>query len=312
MKRETPGKFWKALKSTFSEFGSDNGMKLSASLAYYTIFSIPPLLIIIIALCGFFFGKEAIQGQVYGQISGLVGSDAAVQIQDAIKNTLTTKDSKLAQIISIVALVLGATGVFAEIQDSINIIWGIKPKPKRGFLKMLFNRLISFSLIISIGFLLLVSLVINTLLELLSTRLQHYFPHLTIYVFYVLNIIIIFAVISFLFATIFKILPDAKIKWNYVLSGSIFTALLFMLGKFAIGFYLGQSDIGGIYGAAGSIIIILVWVYYSSIILYFGAEFTQVYAEVCGQKIRPNDYAVKVQNIEIEKETYHEKTIVHK
>jgi membrane protein len=304
MKKGFFKKLWKALKDTWDEFNADNGIKLSAALAYYTIFSIPPLLIIIITVCGFVFGKEAIQGHVYSQIAGLVGSDAALQIQDAIKNTAISKDSKVASIIGVIVLIIGATGVFSEIQDSINIIWGIKPKPKRGLIKMLINRLLSFSMVIGIGFILLVSLLVNALVELLNTRLQHFFPQMTVYLFYIINIIIIFAVISLLFATIFKILPDGKIKWRDVMTGSFFTAFLFMIGKLAIGYYLGKSNIAGVYGAAGSVIIILVWVYYSSIILYFGAEFTQVYANLYGHSILLNDYAVFVEKVEVEKEVY--------
>lgn len=167
---------------------------------------------------------------------------------------------------------------------------------------MILNRLISFSLVITIGFLLMVSLVVSALMDLLNQRLQRYFPVDSYYIFYALNILLIFVVISFLFATIFKILPDGKLKWKNVMSGSIFTALLFMIGKFGLSYYIGQSHIGSSYGAAGSIIIILVWVYYSSMILYFGAVFTQVYARIYGQKLVPNSYAVLVEQIQIEKE----------
>ncbi len=295
-------KFWKALKISLEEFRKDNGLKLSASLAYYTIFSIPPLLIVIITICGFVFGKEAIQGKIYEQIAGLVGSDSALQIQNTIKNSALAVNSRLAHIVSIIVLLVGATGIFAEIQDSINIIWGLRPKPKKGLLKLLLNRLLSFSMIASMGFILLVSLIMSSLLELLSDGLLNFFPQLTIYVVYAINLFILFSVISIIFATIFMILPDGRIKWKHVRTGSFFTAFLFMLGKFVIGYYLGKSPIGTVYGAAGSTIIILVWVYYSSIILYFGAEFTHVYAHLHGHKIRPSDYAVSFEKIIIETE----------
>jgi len=304
-------KFWQALKISFSEFNKDNGLKLSASLAYYTIFSIPPLLIIIISLSGFFFGQEAIEGKVYSQIAGLVGSAPALQVQEAIKNSALSVKSQMAHVISIVILLLAATGVFAEIQDSINIIWGLRTKPKKHLLKLLLNRLMSFSMIATMGFILLVSLMVSSLLELLSDKLLHAFPEVTIYVAYAINVLILFAVISLLFATIFVILPDGKIKWRHVRMGAYFTAFLFMVGKFAIGFYLGKSHIATIYGAAGSLIIILIWVYYSSIILYFGAEFTHVYALLHGHKIRPNDYAVSIEKIIIETEPVtNEKTVI--
>jgi membrane protein len=292
--------FWQTLKKSVSKFLDDNGIKLSASLSYYTIFAMPPMLIIIFSLSGFFFGKEAVQGEVYGQIRGLVGSDAAIQIQEIIKNVHLSGDNLFTTVISVVTLVIGSTGVFAEIQDSINLIWGIKAKPRRGWLKWIANRLLSFSMIISIGFLLLVSLTINTLMDILSARLQVYFTNLAVQVFYVLNLLLVFTVITSLFAIIFKMLPDGRVKLGDTLRGAAFTAVLFMIGKFLIGYYLGHSSVTSIYGAAGSIIVILLWVYYSSIILYFGAEFTMVYACTFGKKIIPNDYAVFVEQREIE------------
>lgn len=296
--------FWNTFKKSISDFIDDNAIKLSASLSYYTIFSLPPVLIIIIALCGTFFGREAVQGTIYGQISGLVGTNAALQIQDMIRNVELSKDTTLATTLSIITLIIGATGVFAEIQDSINYIWSIKAKPKRGWVKMLVNRLLSFSMIISVGFLLLVSLIVNTVLDVFSNRLQNYFPEITVSLFYVLNLAIVFIVISILFAIIFKVLPDGKVQWRDAFKGASFTAILFMLGKFGIGAYLGSSNIGSTYGAAGSIVLILLWVYYSSIILFFGAEFTKVYANMYGSKIVPSSYAVKVEKKEIEKENF--------
>jgi membrane protein len=294
-------RFWDILKKSVKAFTNDNAIKLSASLSYYTIFSLPPLIIIIISLVGYFFGKEAIQGEVYGQISYIVGSSSAEEIQTSIRNIHLSNETFLATIIGIVTLVIGATGVFIEIQDSINYIWGIKVKPQRGIFKLVINRLISISMIAAIGFLLLVSLLVNTLLDLLSTRLQLYFSHITISVFYVMNIIVVFSVITLLFAIIFKVLPDGKVNWKDSLKGASFTALLFMIGKFVISAYLGMSRLTTMYGAAGSIILILLWVYYSSIILYFGAEFTKVYATHYGNKIIPNDYAVNVILKEVER-----------
>jgi membrane protein len=293
--------FWDTFKKSFGSFFNDNAIKLSASLSYYTIFSLPPLIIIIVSLVGSLFGREAIQGEIYGQIQGLVGSSAAIQIQETIKNIQLSRDTPLATLIGVVTLIIGATGVFSEIQDSINGIWGIKAKPKRGFLKLLLNRLISFSMIVVMGFLLLVSLLVNTLMDLLSNRLQHYFSNITVSVFFVLNLVLVFAVIASLFTIIFKVLPDGKVNWKDSLKGASFTAFLFMIGKFAIGAYLGSSAISSEYGAAGSIIVILLWVYYSSIILYFGAEFTKVYALYYGSKIIPNNYAVQVVVKEVER-----------
>jgi len=202
--------------------------------------------------------------------------------------------STFAMIIGIIVLLIGASGVFAEIQSSINFIWGLKAKPNKGFRKFVQNRMMSFSMIGSMGFLLLVSLTINTFMDLLNDRLVLIMPNTTVYLFYILNIVVVFLIITLLFSIIFKTLPDGKIAWKDTLIGSAVTAVLFMLGKLGISLYLGNSTVASVYGAAGSIIIILVWVYYSAIILYFGAEFTKVYAHAYGKKIIPNAYAVEI------------------
>jgi membrane protein len=290
------------LKETFSQFIEDNAIKLSAALSYYTIFSLPPLLIIIISLCGVFFGDDAVRGELFWQINGLVGKDAAVQVQETIKNVKLSSSNTFATTIGVIILIIGASGVFAEIQDSINYIWGIRAKPKRGFIKFLKNRLMSFSMIASVGFLLLVGLIINSLMDVLNEKLAAHFPQDTIYLFYAGNLLVLFFIITILFTVIFKTLPDGKIALKDGIIGASFTAFLFMIGKFAIGAYLGSTAIASVYGAAGSIILILVWVYYSAIILYFGAEFTKVYALTHGKKIIPNEYSVQVlkQKVEIE------------
>jgi membrane protein len=282
------------LKESFKEFIDDNAMKLSAALSYYTIFALPPLLIIIISLCGFFFGAEAVRGEIFGQINGLVGNAAAIQIQETIINVKLSGSNSFFTILGIIILLIGASGVFSEIQGSINYIWGINAKPKRGLVKFIKNRLMSFSMIGSVGFLLLVGLIVNSLMDILDNRLSMYFPQDTIYLFYAINIIIVFIIITILFIVIFKTLPDGKVVLRDCMIGASFTAFLFMIGKFIIGFYLGRFNVGSIYGAAGSVILILVWVYYSAIILYFGAEFTKVYAHTHGQKIIPNEYSVKI------------------
>lgn len=289
-------------KATFNEFIADNAIKLSAALSYYTIFSLPPLLIIIISVCGLFFGDEAVRGEIFWQINGLVGNAAALQIQEVIKNTTLANSNVFATIVGVTILLIGASGVFAEIQDSINYIWGIKAKPNKGFIKFIKNRLMSFSMIGSAGFLLLVGLVINSLTDLLSNRLLVYFPKDTIYIFYGVNLLIVFIIITLLFTLIFKTLPDGKIVLRDCVIGASFTAFLFMIGKFAIGAYLGSSSVASVYGAAGSVILILVWVYYSAIILYFGAEFTKVFAHTHGKKIVPNEYSVLIYKPEMESE----------
>ena len=283
---------WKIFKQSVDEFLSDNCVKLSASLSYYTIFALGPMLVVIISFAGIFLGRDAVEGKLYDQIKLLIGSAAALQVQSIIANLQHSNQTVVAAIIGVVLLILGATGVFTEIQGSINYIWSIRAKPKKGWLKFIINRLVSFSLVISCGFILLVSLIINAIMELLNEKLQLYFKSVTIVVFYILNWVLIFAVITALFAIIFKVLPDATIKWRDAIVGASFTALLFMLGKFLISLYIGKSNVGLTYGAAGSIIVILVWVYYSSLILYFGAEFTKVYAIRHGKGIKPISTAV--------------------
>jgi membrane protein len=284
--------FGRVLHSAAIGFIDDNALKLSASLSYYTVFALGPLLIIIISLAGIFFGKDAVQGRIYHQINGLVGNAAAIQIQDIIANIQATQTSHTGAVIGGIILFIGATGVFTEMQDSINYILSVKAKPKKGWLKFLINRLISFSLIVAISFMLLVSLVVNALLALLSDQFTRVFPLISVQVFYVINSLIILVVISMLFSVIFKLLPDAIIAWKDALVGAVFTALLFLLGKFLIGYYLGSARWGITYGAAASIIIILSWVYYTSIILYFGAEFTKMFALFSGDGIKPKDTAV--------------------
>lgn len=291
---------WTLIKCTVADFSTYKITTLSAALAYYTIFALAPMLIIIIWLCGLFLGKEAIQGQLFHEIKSFVGDSAALQVQEIIKNATQSKANILASVIGIVSLVLAATGIFTQIQDSINFIWQLKSKPKTGLWKLVINRLLSFSMLISLGFVMLVSLFINTLMDAFSARLVHFFPGIAVTIVYIINVILTFLIISVLFGGIFKVLPDAKIEWRDVRAGAVTTAILFMLGKFLITFYMAKAKVDSTYGAAGSIIIILLWVYYSSIILYFGAAFTKEYASLKGRNIYPNDYAVFIQQVEME------------
>ena len=291
---------WKIIKLSAVDFVDDKVLKLSAALAYYTIFSLPAMLIIIIAVSDIFYGRKAIEGTIYGQIAAFVGQDAAIQIQQTIRSAALSNQAGFATFVGLVTLVIGATSVFGEIQDSINSIWKLKAKPKKGWLKILINRLISFSMVICLGFLLMVSLLVNGLMDAFIHRLTVMFPGATVFTVYSFNILLTFLLTSFLFAIIFKFLPDAKIKWSHVRAGAFTTAILFLLGKFLIGYYLGHSKLSSAYGAAGSVIVILLWVYYSAIILYFGAEFTRAYAIQTGSQIYPNDYAVWIQQIEVE------------
>ena len=283
---------FKLLHHSGIAFSNDNAFKLSASLSYYTIFALGPLLLIMISLSDFFLKKEDVEGRVYEQLNGLIGSDAALQIQNIIASVKGTHATTTGAIIGFIALFIGATGVFTEMQSSINFIWSVRAKPKKGWLKFIINRLLSFSLVLGLGFLLLVSLIVNALLSLLNQKLLLRFPDFNPEYFSAANTVIIIAIISLLFAVIYKVLPDAVISWKDAWIGSLFTAVLFLLGKFIIGYYLGKANLGITYGTAASIVIILTWVYYSAVILYFGAEFTKIYALHSGEGIRPKPTAV--------------------
>lgn len=288
------------LKDTIMGFMDDKGLKLSASLSYYTVFSMAPLLLLLISLAGAFFGREAIEGKIFGEINGLIGNQAAAQVQEIITNLELSGKTTMSVIIGAITLIIGATTVFGEIQDSINMIWRVKAKPKRGWVKLIKDRLLSGSVIVGLGFLLIVSLMINGAVLALSDILHRYFPDMTIVIFSIINIAISFIVITILFGVIFKVLPDAKIAWKDVRAGAFFTAILFMLGRYLIGIYIETTAAGTPYGAAGSIIVILLWVYYTAAILYIGAEFTRVYADYTGVHIEPAEYAVYVEQKEVE------------
>ncbi len=291
---------WKVLVCSGSSFADDKAMKMSASLAYTTIFSLSPLLVLVISVTSIVYKNS--EYALFEQIRGLLGTEAATQIQSVIEKSNVSGGSKLSLGISIIVLIIGATAIFTEIQDSLNTIWRVRPKPKKGFQKFLLNRILSFSMIISLGFLLIVSLIINLVVAALSERLTRFFPDTTVILVEAFNIVLTFSIISVLFAIIFKFLPDVKITWKNVRTGAFATALLFMLGRYVIGLYLTTTGTGSTFGAAGSVIVILTWVYYTAAILYFGAEFTQVYAEKFGGKIEPAEYAVSVVQVEKERE----------
>lgn len=282
---------WKLLQETFKEWSEDKASRLAAALAYYTIFSIAPLLIIVIAIAGAVFGEEAARGQIVGQIQGLVGKDGAALIQTAIQNANKPKTGAIASIISVVVLLVGATGLFTELQDSLNTIWEVKPKPGRGVNNMIRLRFLSFAMVIGIGFLLLVSLVISTGLAALVKYFGNILPGID-FVWPIVNFVLSFSITTALFGLIFKVLPDVKITWNDVFIGSIITSFLFSIGRFLLGQYLGNGSFGSTYGAAGSLVVVLAWVNYAAQILFFGAEFTQVYAKRYGSGIVPTKDAI--------------------
>ncbi|GAA4322353.1 YihY/virulence factor BrkB family protein [Flaviaesturariibacter amylovorans] len=286
---------WPLLKKSFKGFSEDKVPKLSASLAYYTVFSLAPLLVVIISLAGIFLGQEAAQGTIVTQMRGLIGEQSAGQVQEMVQGASLSGKSNVALIIGIVTLIIGATSMFGEMQDSINGIWGLKSNPKAGLKGMIVSRLLSFGMIVSLGFLLLVSLAATAVVEGLGERLQSVFPGVPVTLFYIINLVLTLGVTTVLFAGIFKVLPDAKIQWKHVWVGAAFTAVLFMIGKFLIGLYIGKSDVGSTYGSAGSLIVLLTWIYYSSFILFLGAEFTKHYLVEYGPGIIPDKWAMPME-----------------
>ncbi|MEI1374941.1 YihY/virulence factor BrkB family protein [Nostoc sp. UHCC 0926] len=282
---------WKLLQETFKEWSDDKASRLAAALAYYTIFSIAPLLIIVIAIAGVVFGEDAARGQIVGQIQGLVGKDGAQFIQTAIQNANKPQTGAMASIISVVVLLVGATGLFTELQDSLNTIWEVKAKPGRGVNNMIRLRFLSFAMVIGIGFLLLVSLVISTGLAALVKYFGNILPGID-FLWRIVNFVLSFSITTALFGLIFKVLPDVKITWNDVFIGSVITSFLFSIGRFLLGQYLGNGSFGSTYGAAGSLVVLLAWVNYAAQILFFGAEFTQVYARRYGSGIVPTKDAI--------------------
>ena len=301
---------WIILKKTVFNFIEDDSMSYASSIAFYTIFSLPAVLIIALAIGAAFYERSVVEDELLSQVGRLIGPDSANEIRTILAHATFDATSTFAKVVGVVTLVFSATTVFISLQTTLNKIWGIKPKPKRGFVKFLLNRLLSLAMVASIGFLLLVSLVIDATLVIFQGILSKMLAGITLYIFTILNVVISLALITVIFGLLFKVLPDAKIKWRDVWVGAAITTLLFGLGKYLIGFYLGNSTFNSAYGAAGSLVIILVWVYYSTVIFLFGAELTSVYAEESGSKIEPYETAVKIQTIEIEKDRNNETTAV--
>lgn len=293
---------WTILKNTVSNFFEDDSMAYASSIAFYTIFSMPAILIIALAMGAAFYSRDTVQDELLSQVSRLIGPDSAREIEQILANATFDSTSAFAKIVGVVTLIFSATTVFISLQTSLNKIWGIKPKPKRGLIKFAINRLLSLAMVASFGFLLLVSLVIDALLVIFQGILSRILEGTTLYILNGLNIAISLVIITVIFGLMFKVLPDARIRWRDVWVGAAVTTALFTLGKFLIGFYLGNSSFNSAYGAAGSLVIILVWIYYSTVIFLFGAELTSVYAEQSGSKIMPYDTAVKVQMVELEKD----------
>ncbi len=281
------------LKETFQEWNEDKAPRLAAALAYYTAFSLAPLLIVVISIAGLIFGQDAVRGQLQYEIQGVVGMQAASAIQEMLANFSHPSSGIIATIVGLITLLLGAAGVFGQLQDALDTVWEVAPKPGQGIMAIIRQRFISFTMVLGIGFLLLVSLVISTGVTAVGSLISVSIPQ-SEFVLQLVNFVISFAVITLLFALIYKVLPDVAIGWRDVWMGAAVTALLFAVGKLLIGLYLGSSSIGTAYGAAGSFVILLIWIYYSAQILLFGAEFTQVYARTYGSRILPSNNAVKL------------------
>lgn len=283
--------FGKLFKITFKEWNHKDPFRQSAVIAYYAIFSMPGLLVLIITITGYFFGKDVVNQSILTQVSSTMGADTAAQIKGMLVKASLSKSTIWGSIIGIVILLAGATGVFIELQKTLNTIWLVKAVPQKGILLFLKARLFSFGLILAIAFLLLISLVISTALAAMSDWIRTDASGLMIIIFNILNFIFSLAIISILFALMFKILPDAKIKWKHVWLGSLVAGILFTIGKTALAFYFSKAEPASVYGAAGSIILILLWVSYSSMIMFFGAEFTAAYAIMYSGKVPPTEIA---------------------
>lgn len=290
----SPKQIFRLLKEAFQAWNQDNAARLAAALAYYTVFSIAPLLILVIAIAGLVFDQASVRQQLMEQIQSLVGADGAEFLRTVLDNANQPGQSSgwVASIISIGLLLIGATGVLAQLQTSLNIVWNVQTRPDLGIMGFLRKRLLSLGMILGIGFVLLVSLVISSVFTSFSNYFNTLMPGLDSLI-QLVNFLASLGITILLFAMIFKFLPDVKISWGDVWLGGTVTALLFSLGRFLIGLYLGNSGFGSTYGAAGSVIVLLFWVFYSAQILFFGAELTQVYARRFGSQIMPNKYAVE-------------------
>ena len=279
------------LKETAQGWARDNASLLAAALAYYTIFALAPLLVIAVAVAGLVFGEAAVQGQIVAQIEGAVGREAAVVIQNLIANASQSGASVIATVLSTILLLVAASGLFSQLQRTLNIIWGLQPAPETGVLNVVRKRTLAFGMVLVVGLLLLLSLAISTFVTAVGDRLVVWLPSIGS-ILPQINFLASLIILTLLFALLFKVLPDAQLTWKDVLLGAAVTTLLFLLGRFLIGLYLARGSATSTYGAAGSLVLILLWVYYSAQIFLFGAEFTQVYANKYGSRLKPAGNAV--------------------
>lgn len=303
------GSYAHIFKRTVVEWFERNPFRSSTVIAYYSLFSLPGLLIVLINLVGYFYGEETVSDRLTSQIEGVVGAQVAKDVRAIAEQAAVLKDNTFAYIAGIAAIIFGATGVFYHIQQSLNITWGVKPKAKQRFLKLVRDRLFSFGIVLAIGFLLLISFALSALISAMSGWVaDHVWKSLTI-LFHILDIILSLGIVTLLFAAIYKFLPDVKIKWRDVWGGAIITSILFVIAKFALGLYFGLNNPGSVYGAAGSIILVLLWSSYSGMILLFGAEFTHEHTKYFRKSVELSEFAVPMdEDTEVEK--HGEKRIV--
>ncbi|QMU27853.1 YihY/virulence factor BrkB family protein [Adhaeribacter radiodurans] len=291
---------WKLIKLTFIKFTQDSPLDSAAIIGFYTIFSLPAVLIIIIRIAGAAFGQEAVRGEVVSQISGIVGQNSAEQIQTIIENASLSPSNTFGTIVGVCTMAFAATTVFVALQNALNAMWEVKAKPGKSWVKLIISRLLSLAMVVSLGFLLVVSLSIEVILGLLNDYIRQAFSGVAIFLVMAGNLLVSFLISTAIFATIFKVLPDVKIRWTNVWIGAIVTAVLFVIGKYGINLYLQYDPLSDTYGAASSMVLLVVWVYYTSIILLLGAEFTLVYSREKDNGIQPAEYAVKKEHTKLD------------
>jgi membrane protein len=288
------------LKTTFNHWLEDKAPQLGAALAYYTVFSLAPMVLVLFAVFGFIYGNsEVVRQAILHQVYSILDPSSAKAVADIVASTGKPTASAVATVVGIAAALFGASGVFGQLQDSLNVIWGVKPKPGKSFVSFLRARFLSFAMVAGVCFLLLVSLTVSALVTALGGYLEHLFPGASALV-WTIHLALDIGIVTLLFAMIFKFLPDAQLSWRDVRLGAMLTTALFLVGKYALGFYIGSGSVGSAYGAAGSLITMLIWIYYAAQIVLFGAEFTQVYSQERGRDIHPAKYAVRVKRRETE------------
>ncbi|PTX43203.1 membrane protein [Christiangramia gaetbulicola] len=292
--------FLKLLKKSYQSWEKNGAYAKSATIAYYALFSLPSLLIIVVSIAGYFFGREAVQGRLTGEISEFIGEDTANAVETMIENAALSQDSTLALIFGLSMLIFGATGVFFQLKIAMNNIWNVAAK-KTNFMRLVLDRVISLGMVFVLGLLLLIAMVISALLKMIAGEVENFFPDITGFMVNIANYGLSFIIITTLFAAIFKLLPDIKIRIRTTYVGAGLTAVLFLLGESAISFYFGQSSPGSVYGGASSVVLILLWVYFTCLILFFGAEFTVQYALLRKEKVVPNRFGEPAIYQEMEK-----------